>query len=109
MALSQEFIPSLEIPIVNATGEQAVLSWDLAFLKTQLNVTISSVVWTVEDGTVLSVGTVGNTGDVFFTPVTALKVGCSHLIADVTTSDSNQNPTFLFIKVFVIDPKCANL
>lgn len=105
MSLETEFIPSLEIPL----GEGATPSWDLAALKVQLGVTISSVAWSVENGTILSLGTNGNTGDVYFTSITALAVGCSHLIADITTSDTNQNPTKLFMEIFVIDPKCTGL
>ena len=105
MSLETEFIPSLEIPL----GEQATPSWNLADLKVQLGVTITSVAWSVEDGTVISLGANGNTGDVFFTAITALAVGCSHLIADITTSDANQNPTKLFMEILVIDPKCPSL
>ena len=105
MSLAQEFIPALEVPL----GEQAKISWNLADLKTQLNVTISSIAWSVEDATILSLGTPSDSGDVFSVPVTADLVGCSHVIADITTSDSDQNPTKLFIKIFVIDPMCRGI
>ena len=105
MSLEKEFIPGLEIPL----GEKATPSWDLAALKIQLGVTISSVAWSVEDATVLTLGANGSTGDVFFTAITGIAVGCSHLILDVTTSDPNQNPTKLFMKITVIDPKCPSL
>lgn len=105
MSLQEEFIPSLELPI----GEKATPGWDTAALQVQLGVTISSVAWSTEDGTVISLGTPANVDDTYFVPVTALAVGCSHLIADVTTNDSNQNPTKLIIQIFVIEPKCSAL
>ena len=105
MSLEQEFIPGIEVPL----GEGLTPSWDLTALKAQLDVNISSVTWSVEDADVISTGSDGNTGDVYFTAITGDAVGCSHLIADITTSDPNQNPTKLFMKITVIDPKCPSL
>ena len=109
MSIQTEYIPELELPITTTLNEQAVVGFDTAALQTQLGVTISSVAWSVEDALVLSTGTPGNTGDTYFVPVTALIVGCSHVIANVTTSDSNQNPTLLFMKVNVVEPKCGGI
>ncbi len=109
MSLQQEFIPEIEMPVTTSLNEQAVLGFDLADLKVQLGVTISGVTWSVENGTVLSDGTPSNVGDVFTVPVTVLVGGCSHLIANVTTSDINQNPTLLFIKINVIQPACGSI
>lgn len=105
MSLQQEFIPSLEIPL----GEQATPGWDTTALQAQFGVTITTVAWSVENAAVLTLGTPANTGDIYFAPVIGVAVGCSHLIADVTTSDVNQNPTKLLIQIFVIDPKCSAL
>lgn len=109
MSLQEEFIPEIEMPLTDTLNEQAVLAFDMTALKAQLNVTISSVAWSVENGAVLSLGVGGNVGDVFTIPVTADEIGCSHLIANVTTSDSDQNPTLLFIKINVIQPACGSI
>ena len=109
MSLQQEYIPAIEMPVTDALNEQAVLGFDLAALKVQLGVTISGVAWSVESGTVLSLGTPSDSGDVYSVPVTALESGCSHLIANVTTSDANQNPTLLFMKINVIQPACGTI
>lgn len=109
MSLQQEFIPEIEMPITDSLNEQATLGFDTTALQSQLGVTISSVAWSVENAAVLSLGTGDSDGDNYFVPVTALEVGCSHLIADVTTSDANQNPTLLLLKVNVIQPKCGGI
>ena len=105
MSLQQEFIPELEVPL----GEQVKLNWDVAALETQLNVTVSSASWSVEDAVILTLGTVGSSGNDFFASVLGAAVGCSHVEASLTTSDSDQNPTKLFYKVNVIDPACGGI
>ena len=109
MSLQQEFIPELEMPLISAVGEQAVLAWDTTALQAQLGITISSVAWSVEDAAILSLGTPSSSGDDFMVPVTAVAKGCSHVYANVTTSDVDQNPTFLIIKVNVITPVCGGI
>lgn len=108
-SLYQQAIPTVEVPISDSLNEQAVLGFDTTAIQSQLGVTISSVSWSVEDNDVLSLGSGGSSGDNYFVPVTALIVGCSHLIAEVTTSDSNHNPTLLFMKISVIKPACVGI
>ena len=105
MSLQQEFIPELEVPL----GEQVKLNWDVGDLETQLSVTVSSASWSVEDAAVLTLGTQGSSGDDFFASVLGAAVGCSHVIASLTTSDTDQNPTKLFYKINVIDPACGGI
>jgi len=103
--VSQEFIPIIEMPL----DEQAKFEWDMASLESQLGLTVNSVVWSVSDGTILTLGVDGNLGNKFFTSVTADLVGCSLLLATLTTDDANQNPTILNMRINVIDPACTGL
>lgn len=105
MSLAQEYIPELEIVI----GEGAVLAWTTTDLQAQFSYTISSVAWSSSVASVMTVGTGSNDGDTYSVPVTAVAAGCAYLVAAITSSDVNQNPTKLLMKIYVIDPTCPGI
>lgn len=87
-------------------SQVAGLSWDIADLEADLNSAPASCVWSITEGSSVTLGT-----DSFSTTevscfITAASTGCSVVRALVTMADSVQQEPFYF-KITVTEPSCT--